>query len=181
NWTELSLGGKQTLPKTTTLLQAEGAETKNYGVILGSKKQDFNINVQAIHENSHTTSNLITKTVLNDQAHANYKGLIKINSKAVNCNGHQKEDALLLSDNAKIHAVPILEIGNDDVTCSHGTTISQVDSDKLFYLMSRGLDEKTAKQSIVQGFFDPIIQTINNEDVKQQLEQAINEKLGAIA
>jgi len=73
-----------------------------------------------------------------------------------------------------------LEIANNDVKCSHGATISQIDEEKLFYMKSRGLDEKTSKKMIVEGFFDPITIKLEDEALQDEIKNKISERLGAL-
>ena len=103
--------------------------------------------------------------------------MIKINPLATNCEGYQKDDTLLLSENARADVVPNLEIANNEVKCSHGATITQIDEEKLFYMMSRGLDEKNAKKTMIEGFFDPVFARFENESIKEEIVKTITERL----
>ena len=71
----------------------------------------------------------------------------------------------------------MLEVENDDVSCSHGTTVGQIDEEQLYYLLSRGLDESKAKQLLVLGFVEPILQKISNEEIRKEIRDAIQQKL----
>lgn len=126
-------------------------------IFVSNKEQKFDLNINAVHNAPFTYSNMLTKGVLNDKSKVNYRGLIKINKDANNSNGYQKEDVILLSKDAESNSIPKLEIDNNDVKCTHGASISQLDEEKLFYLMSRGLNEKEAKITFVKGFLQEII------------------------
>src|SRR3989344_4697518 len=119
----------------------------------------------------HTTSDMRTKGVGKDSSKTVYRGNIKIHENAHNSVGYQKEDTLILSDNATVDAIPKLEIDNHDVKCKHGATVGQIDSEKLFYLTSRGLSDGEAQATIVRGFFAPTIQKINAQDLKERLHE----------
>ncbi len=121
---------------------------------------------------------MLARGVLDGNAKADYRGMITIESCAPNSAGYQKEDTLLLSESARMDAVPMLEIRNKDVKCSHGTSIGQVDRDKLFYMMSRGLDEETAKKIIVSAFFDPVLKHIEDEGIRQYIMSIVSKKAG---
>ena len=177
NWLDCCLGSKFTKAATTTNLNAQGAKTNNIGIFFGDKTQNFDINNTTIHNSPFTKCNMLTKGVLNDKAKTVYRGLIKIQPNAHDSDSYQKEDTLLIGKDAEADAVPILEIHNDKVKCSHGTTIGQIDSEKLFYLMSRGLDEYTAKTKIVEGFFESIINKIPSESTLNSLKKVIQERL----
>ncbi len=180
HWIDCCIGGKLTQTNTKTFLDGEGAETKSFGITFGDQTQCFDINYETIHKASKTVSNMLTKVVLNDKAKTVYRGLIKIAPLAIGCEGYQKDDTILLSENAHADSVPNLEIANNDVKCSHGATISQIDEEKLFYMKSRGLDEKTSKKMIVEGFFDPIFIKIEDETLQDEIKNKISERLGAL-
>ena len=176
-WLDCNIGSKFTQHVTETTLEEEGAESKSWGVVFGDQNQCYDIKCDTIHSASKTTCDMLTRVVLNDKAKTIYRGLVKINPKAANCQGYQKDDTILLSDDAEADIVPNLEIMNNDVKCSHGATISQIDEEKLFYMMSRGIDKKAAKQAIVEGFFDPILVKIDNELLKEEILQSIAKRL----
>jgi Fe-S cluster assembly protein SufD len=179
-WVDCGIGSKFTQTRTLTNLGGENAESKSWGIVFGDKDQCYDIDSITNHTHSNTISDMLTRVVLNKNAKAIYRGLVKINPGALNCEGYQKDDTILLSDESKADVVPNLEISNNDVKCSHGATISQIDEDKLFYMMSRGLDEETAKKSIVQGFFDPVIVKIQNEDLKEEIINSISKRLEVV-
>ncbi len=180
HWTDCNMGSKFTQCNTTTILEGEGAESTSSGVAFGNKQQCFDINTATIHAASNTSCNMLTKVVLNDKAKTIYRGLVRIAPKSYKCNGYQKEETILLSEDARIDAVPNLQIENNDVKCSHGTTITQVDADKLFYMMSRGLDDLTAKKAIIEGFFSPILITIPDETLRETIIREVAQRLNAI-
>lgn len=180
DWVECQLGSKFTQSETFTTLKGENSNTKSNGIIFGTNEQCFDINQSSNHLGSNTISDMDTKTVLNDKAKTVYRGLVKINPNARNCEGYQKDDTILLSDEAIASAVPNLEIQNNDVKCSHGATISQIDEDKLFYMMSRGIDDKTAKRAIIEGFFDPVLSKIKSKELKNEIKSTISKRLGAL-
>jgi len=179
-WIDCYIGGRFTQALTKTFLNGENAESCSQGIIFGDNEQCFDVNTETIHTASRTKCNMMTKVVLNDNAKAVYRGLVRVNPKAVKCEGYQKNDTILLSENAEADAVPNLEIENNDVKCSHGATISQIDEGKLFYMMSRGIDEKSAKKQIVEGFFDPILIKIEDDKIKEDIKNNISERLGAL-
>src|SRR3989344_113201 len=179
-WIDCCIGGKFTQSLIKTYLNGENSESKSLSVVYGDANQCFDINSETVHAASRSKSDMLTRVVLNENAKAIYRGLIKVNPKAVKCEGYQKDDTILLSDQAEADAVPNLQIENNDVKCSHGATISQIDDTKLFYMMSRGIDEKNSKKIIVEGFFDPILMKINDDSLKESIQKNISRRLGAI-
>ncbi|HIG97989.1 TPA: hypothetical protein HA231_01015 [Candidatus Woesearchaeota archaeon] len=96
---------------------------------------------------------------------------------AANSEGHQKTNILLLSDTARASPIPKLEIDNYDVKASHEASVGQLDREKLFYLMSRGLGEREASILAVEGFFDPLLKGLP-ADLAEDIRKAVHEKLG---
>lgn len=120
---------------------------------------------------------MTTRTVLDGSAKAVYRGLIRIEKGADRTVSHQHSDTLLLGDESRADAVPELEIENDDVQCSHGATIGQIDKDKLFYMMSRGIDAHTAKRQVIKGFFLPILEMVKDVQLRVNMDTSINRRL----
>ncbi len=140
------------------------------------EQQQFDVAVEVQHLAPQTTSDMRTKGVAKDKSRAVYRGNIKIHENAHNSMGYQREDTLILSEEATVDAIPKLEINNHDVKCKHGATVGQIDREKLFYLTSRGLSEGEAQATIVRGFFLPTIQKISAEALRERLEKEIEDK-----
>ena len=166
NWFEFNLGSRLTYSETITELNGEYAKTNNYGLFIGNDEQQFDISARNIHNFPNTISDMLTKGALLDKSKGIYRGLIKITKDAPHSNGYQKEETLLLGNEAEADSIPELEIDNSEVRCTHGATVSHLDEDKLFYLMSRGLNEETAKQELVKGFFNDLLRKINLEEIE---------------
>lgn len=168
-WRDVVIGGAFSQSICTTRLEDEGARVSCLGTFLGSGQQEFDICHQAIHAGPRTESELTTRGVLDDRAKAVYRSLIRINENQVGCTGCQQEDTLLLSEGAEVDAVPTLEIENEEVRCSHATTAGRLDDEKLFYLMSRGLDRPSAVRTYIEGFL--------GADADEDLKKIISGKL----
>jgi len=177
NWLDCCLGSRFSKSDISTVLRGEGASTTNYGLFFGSSTQQFDLKASTIHGERNTVCDMLTKGALTDRARAIYSGLVKINANASGSNGYQKEDTLLLSPDAEADSIPQLEIDNNEVRCTHGATVGQVDKEKLFYLMSRGLPENIAKKKIVEGFFEPMIQKIAVAHIQDRLREIVSEKI----
>jgi len=173
NWMDVCLGTKYTKSDVISSLDEEGASTNNRILFLCNGTQQYDLYTAALHNAPHTSSDMVTKGVLNHQAKALSRGLVKIGEHASGSNGYETQDALLLSDEAEADAIPNLEIHNHDVKCSHGSTVGQVDAEKLFYLMSRGLNEEEAKQKIVEGYFTPVLSLFADERMREKIRQSI--------
>ena len=120
---------------------------------------------------NNSTSNMVTRSVMLDKSSGRYEGLIRIDKDAAGCDAYQKEDTLLLSPDANMDATPNLEISNEDVRCSHGVSLSQLDEEKIFYFRSRGIPKKAAVDLVIHGFFDEILDRMGPyaSDVRKQL------------
>lgn len=178
-WADVCLGSGFVHSSCSTTLSGRRAESRLNSVFFGSGKQQFNTFWRMVHSAPETVSDMLTKGVLDNQAKTIYRGEIHIKRNAPQSNGYQKEDSLLLSGEAESDAVPKLEIDNNDVKCSHGATVSQVDKEKLFYMQSRGLSVGEAKKHIVQGFFEGVLSQLSQE-LQQSLREKIEERTSAI-
>ena len=130
-----------------------------------------------VHSAKQTFSDIVTKGVLLDSSKALSRGLVKISENAAHSEGYEQQDALVLSSRAEADAIPNLVIHNHDVKCSHGSTIGQIDEEQLFYLQSRGLSKDAAQNLLVQGYFAPAIDAIENDVLKETVRQTIQKGL----
>jgi len=132
---------------------------------------------KAVHFAPHTESNLFTRGVVNGTARALSRGLIAIKSNASASKGYEKQDALILSEEAEADAIPNLEIENYDVKCSHGSSVGQIDPESMYYLMSRGLSEDDAKKLIIMGYFQPVMELLDGGE-RTELESVLQRAIG---
>lgn len=155
-------------------LVGEGASLNFFGIVKGDAKQRFYKNLFADHGSSSTQSNVLCKTVLSGESKSVFSGLIRIGQKTKKCNAYQKNQNLLLSKNARADTIPKLEIETDDVQCGHGATVSSIDPEQLFYLLSRGVNEKEARELIVEGFCEDVLKRWMNESgLKTEFEDEV--------
>lgn len=148
--------GADTTQVTIKTIAGEHSVVKNHAVICGTGQQQFDIHVATEHQGSHSTSDMLTRSVLDDSSRATYHGLIRIGPESGECDSYQKDEVILLSDKATADAIPNLEIRNNTVRCTHGVTIGKVDEEKLFYLKTRGISDMDAKRIITEGFLNPL-------------------------
>ncbi len=177
NWFDLVIGEGFTQVQLRSYLRETGAAAQQYQAIIGGKAQQADINSDAFHEKSNTSSVMLAKGILADQSRAMYRGTIRVEKNAKACHGHQRSDILLIGEEARCNAIPVLEVENDDVSCSHGTTLGQIDEEQLYYLLSRGLDENVAKKLLVLGFVEPILQKIADQRTREELMNILQQKL----
>ncbi len=149
-------------------LEGRGARLSILGALFLANSDQVKLNINIDHIGEDTFSDTLIKSVLTDQAVGNFYGLVKIKKGAKNTNTYFREDALLLSKQAKAEAIPSLEIDENEVKAGHASTVGPVDSEQLFYLTSKGITQEEAKKLIVQGYF---------HSITEQLSEAEKEKL----
>jgi len=154
-------------------LDAEGASIVMNGLYMTNDKQhvDNHTRVDHLKPNTHSSENY--RGVLNGKSRAVFNGKVVVHPQAQKIEAHQNNANLLLSDDAEIDTKPELEIYADDVKCSHGATVGQLDQNMLFYLRSRAIDEETAKSLLTYAFADEVIGDISFAPVKNRLEYLI--------
>ena len=143
------------------------------GIHLLSKNKHHEIRTKTNHLYENTKSYQLIKSVINDSSKSVYQGKIYVDSKAQKTDGYQLSKALLLNEQAEFNAKPELEIYADDVKCSHGSASGSLDENSIFYLMSRGLDQKTAKELLINGFLLDVVEKITDEEIKKLIKKMI--------
>ena len=143
------------------------------GIHLLSKNKHHEIRTNTNHLYENTKSYQLIKSVIDDSSKSVYQGKIYVDSKAQKTDGYQLSKAVLLNEQAEFNAKPELEIYADDVKCSHGSASGSLDENSIFYLMSRGLDQKTAKELLINGFLLDVVEKITDEEIKKLLKKMI--------
>ena len=123
------------------------------------------------------TSNQLFKGVLDDIATGTFNGRILVRPDAQGTRAYQSNNSILLTDAAKMDTKPQLEIFADDVKCSHGATVGQLDQDALFYLISRGIDRREARLMLMFGFAHEVIQEIPVEALRERMDNLVMQRL----
>ena len=177
HWNICELGGSESRDSLDVCMDGEGSSATVYGLYFPVKDQQMHIETRQDHLVPHTYSNLHYKGALADRANASWEGMIYVDPKAGKTDGYQKNENLMLSDEARIFAKPGLEIIMDDVKCSHGTTITSIDDDQIFYLTSRGIPEREAEKLVIRGFFDTILNLVTYSPIRGKLQNKIDQKM----
>ena len=143
-----------------------------------SLKNDKHHEIRTIinHLTENTKSYQLIKSVLEESSKAVYQGKIFVNPVAQKTDGYQLSKAILLSENAEFNAKPELEIYADDVKCSHGSASGNLNQDSIFYLMSRGLNHKEAKELLINGFLLEVVEKITDSEIKNLIKNLIGVK-----
>jgi len=174
----VTLGGSFSRAQVETTIGGEHGDVQMLGVYFAEADQHFDMRTLQDHAAPRSTSDLLYKGALRDKSHTVYSGLIRVQPGAEKTDAYQANRNLVLSDDAKADSKPELEILNNDVRCTHGSTVGQVDDEQLFYLESRGISRDDAVRLIVEGFFEDVINRVRVEAVRNVLHDAIARKLG---
>jgi Fe-S cluster assembly protein SufD len=153
------------------------ADAQLNGLYLVDKKQDICNEVKVFHNAPDCTSRQLYKGIADDEAHAAFNGHIVVQKDAQRTTAFQINKNIALTDDAHIQTQPFLEIYADDVKCSHGATVGQLDEEALFYLRSRGICQKNARMLLMFAFANEVAQTVKIEVLKERLSQMIQQRL----
>lgn len=173
----ITLHGGLIRNSTYHILAGEGAESHSYGLFLADKWQHIDNFVNVDHAAPHCTSNQLFKGVLDDMSTGAFNGRILVRPDAQGTLAYQKNNNIILTDDAKMDTKPQLEIFADDVKCSHGATIGQVDDNALFYLQSRGINKREARLMLMFGFAHEVIQYIKVEPLRERMDNLVMQRL----
>ncbi len=172
----VDLGGKLVRNNLSSILKDSGTATNLYGIYVGINKQHIDNQTFIDHAYPNCNSNELYKGVLTDNAKGVFNGKIIVRPDAQKTNAFQKNHSLVLSKAASMNSKPQLEIFADDVKCSHGATIGQLNEDALYYMRSRGLTKKEAVSVLKQAFLTEITELIKIDPVREKVEQMLVDK-----
>lgn len=153
------------------------SEANAYGISLTDKKQHVDNFILIEHAHPNCTSNQIFKNILDDESTGAFSGRIHVARDAQQTNAFQRNNNVLLSDKARMQTKPQLIIDADDVKCSHGATVGQIDEEALFFLRSRGIGEKEARTMLMNAFAHEVIQKITIEPLRERINELIDKRL----
>jgi Fe-S cluster assembly protein SufD len=177
DWVAGGFGSKKGKVRIENDLAGQGATSRVTGAYFADGKQHLDYDTLQKHLAPNTTSDFAFKGALRDQARSVWRGMIKVEKDAQKTNAYQENRNLLLSPKAHADSIPGLEIEANDVRCTHGATVSQVDRDELFYCMARGLSRGEAERLIVRGFYQEIFDRIELEPVRTALQTALEARI----
>ncbi len=173
----ITLNGGLIRNYTHSVLDGEGASAEVYGVYLMDRKQHVDNQVFIDHASPGCYSNELFKGILDEEASAAFNGHIMVRKDAQKTNAYQNNKNILLTDTAKAHAKPFLEIYADDVKCSHGATVGQLDAEAMFYLRQRGICEANARLLLMYAFAGEVINKIGIEALKARVDDMVKKRL----
>jgi Fe-S cluster assembly protein SufD len=171
------LGGGLVRNNVHPVLAGQGAECLINGLFLGRGHQHLDNYMVVEHAGPNSSSRQYYNGILDEQAHGVFHGRIIVHKDAQKTDAKQTNRNLLLSDDARIDTKPQLEIHADDVKCTHGATIGQIDEDALYYLRSRGIDEAAARKLLLYAFASECVDRVKEPPVRQFIEGVIQQRL----
>jgi len=177
DWVAGGFGTRKGKIRIQNDLAGQGATSRVTGAYFADGDQHLDYDTFQEHMAPNTTSDFAFKGALRDNATAVWRGMIRVEPDAQKTNAYQENRNLLLSPSAHADSIPGLEIMANDVRCTHGATIGQVDREQLFYLMSRGLSRAQAERMIVRGFFTDILDRIALEPVREALGEVLEARI----
>jgi Fe-S cluster assembly protein SufD len=177
DWVAGGFGSAKGKVRIQNDLAGQGATSRVTGAYFADGTQHLDYDTFQEHIAPHTTSDFAFKGALRDTATAVWRGMIRVEKDAQKTNAYQENRNLLLSPHAHADSIPGLEILANDVRCTHGATLGQVDRDQLFYLMARGLSRAEAERLIVRGFFQDVLDRIELEPVRDALAAALEARI----
>ena len=173
----VTTGGSIVRNDINTKLDDENCETHLYGLYLTEDSQHIDNHTLIDHAKPHCLSNELFKGVLNGKSHAVFNGKVFVRPDAQKTNAYQSNKNILLSKDSTVDTKPQLEIFADDVKCSHGATVGQLDDDSLFYLRSRGIGEDMARSILIRAFASDVFEDIKLDAVHEHINNIILRKL----
>ena len=177
----VSLGGEIIRNDLNAILDDENSECHYFGLYLANDKMMIDNHTLIDHAKPHCQSNELYKGILDGNSKGVFNGKVIVRKDAQKTLAYQSNKNLLLSKEAKINTKPQLEIFADDVKCSHGATVGQLDEQSLFYLQSRGINKEKARSILIKAFASDILDLIKIEQLKEQLSDQILKKLNRIS
>jgi FeS assembly protein SufD len=179
-WSSGLLGGAFTRSRLESAMREPGATSENVEVVFGAEAQRFDTVSNITHHGANTTGHAIAKGVVKDRARSIFKGMIRIDKNAKNSRAYLAEHAMILGKDALADAIPGLEIETNEVKATHSASVSQINEEEIFYLMSRGLSKDNAKKLIIVGFFEPVVERIPVPEVARRIRRIVDLKWSGI-
>jgi Fe-S cluster assembly protein SufD len=173
----IGFGASLARAEAETVLQEPGGFSEMLGIFFADEEQHFDHRSTQDHVAPHCSSDLLYKGALRDESRAVFSGWVFVRPDAQKTDAMQTSRNVVLSEQAKAHAIPNLEIEANDVRCGHAASVGPVDEEAVFYLQSRGIPREEAERLIVTGFFQEVLDRVKLEEVRRGAELAIQEEL----
>jgi Fe-S cluster assembly protein SufD len=174
----IGFGASLARAEAETVLAAQGGFSEMLGIFFADEDQHFDHRSIQDHAAPNCSSDLLYKGALRDRSRAVYSGWVHVRPDAQKTDAMQTSRNVVLSERAKAHAIPNLEIEANDVRCGHAASVGPIDEETVFYLQSRGIEADEAERLIITGFFQEVLDRVGIDEVRRGAELAIQEELG---
>jgi len=172
----VNLGCRRFRSETHGLIKGSGSRVEMLSLAVADRDQEIDQRTLQTHAAPHAYSDLLFKNALKDKARTIFSGLIKVDPGAQQTDAYQTNRNLLLDNSAEANSLPGLEVDANDVKCSHGATTAQIEDEEIFYMLARGIPREKAQELIVYGFFEEIIDRIDDRQLAERAREAIQSK-----
>jgi len=179
NWITLNFGTRRSKMKFGSDVAGPGSTADMDGIFFAAGDQHMDQRTLQIHSSPDTYSRLLYKGAVKDVGRSVYQGLIIARPGAIRVDAYQTNNNLVLNEGARADSIPGLLIDADDLKCSHGCTIGNLDPDQMFYLRCRGLSEAEARRALIMGFFEEVVERIPHQFIRDTVHRNIEEKMEA--
>jgi Fe-S cluster assembly protein SufD len=176
-WVPIHLGGHLTKQTLDIITAEQGSDMRHTGLYFTEGQEHLDLFTTDKHEQGHTTGDTIWKGALTGESRASYEGLIHIVPGAQETNTYLQTHSMLLSPKARGDAIPSLIVQTDNVSASHGGTVGELDEEQIYYMMSRGLSRGEAVRVLVEGYFEEVIQRLEDPGLEALVRRRIAQKL----
>jgi Fe-S cluster assembly scaffold protein SufB len=176
-WVPVHLGGHVTKQRLDIVTAEQGSDMRHTGMYFTEGEEHLDLFTTDLHEAGHTTGDTIWKGALTGESRASYEGLIQIVPNAQETHTYLQTHQILLSPKAKGDAIPSLIVETDNVSASHGGTVGELDEDQIFYMMTRGLARTEAVRILLEGYFEEVVQRLEDPGLEALVRRRIAEKL----
>jgi FeS assembly protein SufD len=176
-WVPIHLGGRLTKQTLDIITAEQGSDMRHSGLYFTERDEHLDLFTTDKHEEGHTTGDTVWKGALTGDSRASYEGLIHIVPGAQETDTYLQTHQMLLSPRAKGDAIPSLIVETDNVKASHGGTVGELDQDQIFYMMTRGLPRAEAVRVLVEGYFEEVVQRLDDPGLEDLVRRRVAEKL----
>ncbi len=176
-WVPVHLGGHLTKQTLDIITAEQGSDMRHTGLYFTERDEHLDLFTRDRHEQGHTTGDTVWKGALTGRSRASYEGLIEIIPGAQETHTYLQTHQMLLSQNAKGDAIPSLIVQTDNVSASHGGTVGELDEEQIFYMNTRGVPRSEAVRILVEGYFEEVVQKLEDPALEQLVRERISAKL----